>query len=99
MRKVTDYNVNRSRQRKPSKDSFFLLPKHYNRTSRTYTDGMVIRRFYGHLGEEKNKKIERSWNFQTFLFVDYLLIENKHIVDGGELVAGGWTGEMLDVSQ
>ena len=44
---------------------------------------MVIRRFYGHLGEEKNKKIERSWNFQTFLFVDYLLIENKHIVDGG----------------
>ena len=39
--------------------------------------------------------------FSNFFFVDYLLIENKHIVDGGGgvLVAGGWTGEMLDVSQ
>ena len=37
--------------------------------------------------------------FSNFFFVDYLLIENKHIVDGGVLVAGGWTGEMLDVSQ
>ena len=48
---------------------------------------MVIRRFYGHLGEEKNKKLKDHGIFKLF-FVDYLLIENKHIVDGGG--AGGW---------
>ena len=46
--------------------------------------------------KKKIKKIERSWNFQTFLFVGSINRE-QHIVDGGG--AGGWTGEMLDVSQ